>query len=149
MRGIEAAMRIYARVKQGAVVSEVLRSFADGTLASGDRTLAASLMYVLVRRMSLWERMREEFLLPSVSGFSPRVQDAVLVGIAGLGGLRTFAAPVLISSLIDWTKIKDYQGARVVNAVLSRALAEGDAFMDALEKENSLESRCIDRKSVV
>ena len=102
MRGVEAAMYLWRQVDKGGIVSESLRTLGD-RVSPPDRTLAASLAYALVRRLSLWEHLREKFLLPRPEKFSQSVRAAVLMGAAGLTELEKFAPAVLISSLIEWT----------------------------------------------
>lgn len=142
LRGVEAALLIWERVSRGAMVSESLRKLGD-RVSPTDRVLAASLCYALARRLSLWTDLRERFMLPRPSRFSRAAQLAVLVGIAGLLELEHFAPAVLISSLVDWTKVRDPRGARVVNAVLRRALEEGPSELERLRGDDSLPSLCL------
>ena len=133
LRGVEAALHIWARVENGALISEELRALGE-RVSAADRTLAASLCYAAARRLSLWQHLRERFMLPKPSKFTRAAQTAVLCGTAGLLELKNFAPAVLISSLIDWTKVRDPRGARVVNAVLRRVLEEGPAELERLQK---------------
>ena len=141
-RGVETALRIWEKVEKGALISEQLRALADDVSAA-DRTLAASLCYALARRLSLWQYLREKFMLPKPSKFTRAAQTAVLCGTAGLLELKNFAPAALISALIDWTKVRDPRGARVVNAVLRRVLEEGPAELERLHNDGSLTSRCL------
>ena len=141
-RGVETALRIWEKVEKGALISEQLRALADNVSAA-DRTLAASLCYALARRLSLWEHLREKFMLPKPSKFTRAAQTAVLCGTAGLLELKNFAPAALISALIDWTKVRDPRGARVVNAVLRRVLEEGPAELERLRAADDLASRCL------
>lgn len=143
MRGIEAALKIWGQVKKGGIVSESLRAVSS-SMAPGDRTLAASLAYSLVRRFSLWQLYMEHFLKPRPAAFSWQVRDAVMMGAAGLMDLRTFAPAALISGLVDWTKNNgDVRGARVVNSVLRRVLELGKALMADLVADPSLDALCL------
>ncbi|MDY3868980.1 MAG: RsmB/NOP family class I SAM-dependent RNA methyltransferase [Pyramidobacter sp.] len=142
MRGIDAALHIWAQVRKGAMVSEALRALGNA-VTPADRTLAASLAYSMTRRLSLWQMLREKFLLPKPSKFSKHVQTAVLAGAAGLLELRTFAPAALISALVDWTKARDPRGARVVNAVLRRVLEQGAGVLKQLESDGGLEALCL------
>jgi len=87
--------------------------------------------------------MRSLFMLPKPSKFSKAAQTAVLCGIAGLTELKNFAPAVLISSLIDWTKTRDPRGARVVNAVLRRALENAPGELEHLRTYDTLEALCL------
>ncbi len=142
LRGIEGALKVWGQVKRGAIVSEALRR-NGGAMAPGERTLAASLLYSLVRRQSLWQLFMERFLLPQPSRFSWQVRDAVMVGCAGLMELRTFAPAALIGGLVNWTKARDPRGGRVVNAVLRKVLEQGPALMADLVADPSLEALCL------
>lgn len=142
LRGVDGAMMLLDQVSRGGIVSESLRTLAP-RMAASDRTLAASLGYALVRRLSLWEHLRELYLKPKPSKFSKSVQSAMLMGAAGLMELKNFAPAVLISSLIDWTKERDPRGARVVNAVLRRVLEEGPAELARLEKSPDIAAKCL------
>ena len=141
-RGVETALRVWEKVEKGALISEQLRALGD-SVSAADRTLAASLCYALARRLSLWQYLREKFMLPKPSKFTRAAQTAVLCGAAGLLELKHFAPAALISALIDWTKVRDPRGARVVNAVLRRVLEEGPAELEQLDSDGSLASRCL------
>ena len=135
-------MHIYSKCRSGAVVSETLRALGNA-LAPADRTLAATLCYAVERRLSLWERLRAMYMQPAPEKFSQAAQDAVLVGAAGLMSLKKFAPPVLISSLIDWTKKYDYRGSRVVNAVLRRVLEQAPDEIERLKRSKRLDALCL------
>ncbi len=141
-RGVETALRIWEKVEKGALISEQLRALAD-SVSPPDRTLAASLCYAMARRLSLWQHLRALFMLPKPSKFTRAAQTAVLCGACGLMELENFAPAALISALIDWTKVRDPRGARVVNAVLRRVLEEGPAELERLKNDGSLASRCL------
>ncbi len=142
MRGVEAALYVWNRAEHGALIAEELRALG-GRLSPADLTLATALCYAMCRRLSLWRRLRETFMRPSPRKFSRAAQTAVLCGVCGLAELKNFAPAVLISSLIDWTKSRDPRGARVVNAVLRRAFCETAAELERLERDPSLEARCL------
>lgn len=141
MRGIEAAMHIYGQCNRGAIVSESLRALGN-MLSPGDRVLATTLCYAVLRRLSLWKYLRSIYMLPAPEKFSPAAQDAVLVGTAGLLTLVKFAPAVLISSLVDWTKKRDFRGSRVVNSVLRRVLERGKNEINHLKSDPSLSALC-------
>lgn len=142
MRGVEAALHVWSQTVKGGTVSESIRALGN-RVSPADRTLAASLCYAMVRRLSLWEHLRELYLLPRPQKFSRTVQTAVLAGAAGLMELKNFAPAVLISSLIDWTKARDPCGARVVNAVLRKVLENGPAELERLGADSSDEALCL------
>ncbi len=142
MRGIEGALQVWEQVKRGGIVSEALRK-KSSAMAPGERTLAASLLYSLVRRQSLWQFFMERFLMPKPSRFSWQVRDAVMMGCAGLMELRTFAPAALIGGLVDWTKKGDFRGSKVVNAVLRKVLEQGPSLMADLVADPSLQSLCL------
>lgn len=133
LRGIEAAMKVYQEVKRGSFASESLRVISE-KVPEKERTLAASLVYSLFRRESLWREILGRFLKKGRDGVSSAAKSALMVGTAGVLDLRTFEARVLVNGLVEWTKIRDEKGAKVVNAVLRRISEDGPGVMREIEK---------------
>ncbi len=131
MRGIEAALEVWQEVRRGAFASESLRK-VSGKVSHRDRPLTATLVYSLIRRESLWREVVGRFLKTG-SGVSPAVKDALLVGAAGALELRTFEPKVLVNALVEWTKVRDEHGGKVVNAVLRRIVDEGGKVLAEIE----------------
>ena len=58
MRGIEAALKVLTSESKGRFSSEALRILADREkMKAPDITLASSLIYIVMRRKELWERI--------------------------------------------------------------------------------------------
>lgn len=131
LRGIEAALDVWQEVKRGAFASESLRKISD-KVSKKDRPLTATLVYSLIRRESLWREIVGRFLKTG-SGVSSAVKDALLVGAAGALELRTFEPKVLVNALVEWTKVRDERGAKVVNAVLRRIVEDGASILAEIE----------------
>lgn len=131
MRGIEAALEVWQEVRKGAFASESLRRVSE-KVSHRDRPLTATLVYALVRRESLWREIIGRFLKTG-SGVSPAIKDALMVGAAGALELRTFEPKVLVNALVEWTKVRDERGAKVVNAVLRRIVDGGGDILAEIE----------------
>lgn len=54
VRGIEGALHVLARVREGRFASEALRD-SGSAMAPGDLSLAASLVYIVLRREEMWQ----------------------------------------------------------------------------------------------
>ena len=94
MRGIEAALYILEQVRAGRLASEVLRKTADiNKMKSGDIALASSLIYLAERKRELWENIYLNFIKDDAkkSDLPELVRDSLLIGTAGILGLRHFA----------------------------------------------------------
>jgi 16S rRNA (cytosine967-C5)-methyltransferase len=133
LRGIEAALEVWREVRRGRFASESLRSISD-RVSEKDRPLAATLVYSLIRRESLWKEIVGRFLKTGSSGVSPAVRDALMVGAAGSLELRTFEPRVLVNALVEWTKCRDERGSKVVNAVLRRIVEGGPEILAEIER---------------
>ena len=135
MRGIEGALHVLARVREGRFASKVLRD-SGSAMAPGDLSLAASLVYIVLRREEMWWHIVGGFLRsgdsrsrggggrspgrPAAGGrLPPQIADCLLVGAAGLLELRHFAGGVLVNGLLEHLK-NEGQGRFVslANAVL-------------------------------
>ncbi len=132
LRGIEAALEVWREVRRGRFASEVLRRVSS-RVSEKDRPLAATLAYAVLRRESLWKELVGRFLKTGSSGVSTAVRDALVLGAAGALELRTFEPRVLVNALVEWTKVRDERGARIVNAVLRRIVADGPDVLRSIE----------------
>lgn len=136
IRGIEAAMRVWQEVRRGRFASESLRSVSY-RVSEKEKPLVAALVYSLIRRESLWREIVGRFLKTGSRGVSPAVRSALMVGTAGVLELRTFEPRVLVNALVEWTKVRDEKGARVVNAVLRRITDGGEKVLSEIEKSGA------------
>lgn len=160
MRGIEGALHVLDRVREGRFASEVLRD-SGSAMTPGDLSLAASLVYIVLRREEMWRHIVGGFLRsgdarsrreggrspgrPAAGGrLPPQVADCLLVGTAGLLELRHFAGGVLVNGLLEHLK-NEGQGKFVslVNAVLRAVGERGSERVEALRRSASLEDRAL------
>ena len=165
VRGIEGALYVLGRVREGRFAAEVLRE-AGAAMEPGDLSLAASLVYLVLRREEMWRNVVEGFLQsggargarrpraakdaakrPASSGLRslpPRVADCLLAGTAGLLELRHFADGVLVNGLLEHLKREgDGKFVSLVNAVLHTVGERGAERVEALHRSASLEDRAL------
>ena len=160
MRGIEGALHVLARVREGRFASEALRD-SGSAMAPGDLSLAASLVYIVLRREEMWRHIVGGFLRSgdarSRSGrgrspgqpaaeehLPPQVADCLLAGTAGLLELRHFAGGVLVNGLLEHLKSEGRgRFVSLVNAVLRAVGERGLERVEALRRSASLEDRAL------
>ncbi len=134
MRGIEASLAVWNEVRKGQFASESIRRIAPG-LTPGDLTLAASLVYIALRRQYLWKEIYGRFLSASPSSVSQLTGDVLCIGTAGILELKNFAPKVLVNGLVQFLKKHgEEKGARVANAVLRRIASEGPEELRKIER---------------
>ncbi len=160
MRGIEGALHVLGSVREGRFAAEVLRE-AGAAMAPGDLSLAASLVYIVLRREEMWRHVAEAFLRGGQRGRSGSgrtserspggfrslplpVADCLLVGTAGLLELRHFAGGVLVNGLLELLKGGGHKRfVPLVNAVLRGVGERGAERVEALRRSASLEDRAL------
>ena len=63
MRGIEAALKVLTSDSRGKFSSEALRILADReNMKPQDISLASSLIYIVMRRKELWEKISADYI---------------------------------------------------------------------------------------
>lgn len=143
MRGIEGTLHVWREVRAGKFASESLRRIAD-SMNPKDLTLAASLVYIALRRQFLWKEIYGRFLKKSPSGLSQAVEDALCIGTAGILELRTFEPRVLVNGLLqELKKTGDHKGVPVVNAVLRRVGEEGPEVLKKLRSSGGQKEQAL------
>lgn len=146
MRGIEAALKILiSNTNEGAFASESLRKLADREkMKAPDISLASSLIYIVMRRHELWEKIAGEFLRAKEK-LPPQVYTSVIIGTGGLLELRRFSKGVLINGILEQLKrnksLVKYAG--LVNAVLRKISESGEIMLDSLRKSPMIENRAL------
>lgn len=139
MRGIEAALRILAQDKgTGPFASESLRKLADReNMKSTDISLASSLIYIMLRRKELWEKVAGEFLTGK-DKLPHEVLMSIAMGAGGLLELRRFSGGVLINGILEYLKAsRDYRRySGLVNAVLRKIGEGGPIMLERLKRED-------------
>lgn len=143
MRGIEASLVVWNDVRQGQFASESIRRIAPG-LTPGDLSLAASLVYITLRRQYLWKEIYGRFLSASPSSVSQLTGDVLCIGTAGILELRTFAPKVLVNGLVQLLKKKgEEKGARIANAVLRRIASVGAEELQKIERSGGQKEQAL------
>ena len=144
MRGIEAALKILtdaAGSGSGMFASEALRKLADSEkMKSTDISLASSLIYIVMRRRELWEKITGNFLR-SKEKLPKSVYIAIITGAGGLIELRRFSEGILINGIVEYIK-KDKSLARyssLANAVLRKILENGEEILNGFKKPSSID----------
>ena len=145
MRGIEAALKILieSQSNKGMFASEALRKLADReNMNAPDISLASSLIYIVMRRRELWEKIVGKFLR-SREKLPVPVYTGMITGGGGLLELRRFSEGVLINGIVEYLKhdkasVK-YVG--LVNAVLRKILENGEELLTTYKKSYSLDER--------
>ncbi len=143
MRGIEAALHVLTDVSKGRFASESLRRVSNH-MTEGDRILASTLIYAVLRRQTLWRKISETFLRHPFDSLSWPTRHALVVGTAGILELKHFSPQVLVSALVDEVKRKGQQNeSRIVNAVLHRVEERGHIVMEEIHRSTSFQDKAL------
>ena len=145
MRGIEAALTVLTSENTGKFSSEALRILADREhMKASDITLASSLIYIVMRRKELWEKISSDYLR-SKEKLPPAVNMAVIMGTGGLLELRRFSGGVLVNGIIEYLRrnksASKYAG--LVNAVLHKVIENGEGTLEKFRRSPSAEGRAM------
>jgi 16S rRNA (cytosine967-C5)-methyltransferase len=143
MRGIEAALKVYGESRGGAFAAEALRRVYDD-IRDTDRPLAATLIYSALRRQGLWRHLLETYSRRSVRDMPEFVENALIVGIAGVMELKYFAMPVLVNGIVEAVKNEGCdRDLGLVNAVLHTVAREGAAELERLKRSGALRDQAL------
>ena len=144
MRGIEAALKVLNENKNF-FASEALRKLADREkMKATDISLASSLIYIVMRRRELWEKITGAFIR-SKEKLPKEIYTAMITGAGGLMELRRFSEGVLINGIVEnLKKKKDNQKyISLVNAVLRKIHENGREMIENFKKSSSLDDRAL------
>lgn len=145
MRGIEAALKVLTSETPGKFSSEALRILADHEkMKSPDITLASSLIYIVMRRKELWEKISSDYIRAKEK-LPPSVNIAVLMGTGGLLELRRFSGGVLVNGIIEYLRRNKSTAkyAGLVNAVLHKVIENGEGLLEKFRRSPSVEGRAM------
>ena len=143
MRGIEAALKVLSS-ETGTFASEALRKLADREkMKAQDISLASSLVYIVMRRKELWEKIAADY--PTRAKLPPNVYTAVTMGIGGLLELRRFSGGVLVNGILQELKRRrdTAKYASVVNAVLHKITEGGAGLLEKFRASPSVSGRAM------
>ena len=145
MRGIEAALKVLTSETPGKFSSEALRILADREkMKSPDITLASSLIYIVMRRKELWEKISSDYIRAKEK-LPCAVNMAVLMGTGGLLELRRFSGGVLVNGIIEYLRRSKSTAkyAGLVNAVLHKVIENGEGILEKFRRSPSIEDRAM------
>ncbi|MBR0247981.1 MAG: RsmB/NOP family class I SAM-dependent RNA methyltransferase [Synergistaceae bacterium] len=145
MRGIEAALKVLTSDSGGKFSSEALRILADReNMKPTDISLASSLIYIVMRRKELWEKISADYIR-SKEKLPLSVIMAVLMGTGGLLELRRFSGGVLVNGIIEYLRrersTSKYSG--LVNAVLHKVIENGSQTLEKFRRSPSVDGRAM------
>ncbi len=148
MRGIEAALRVLTSDtdgQKGKFSTETLRKLADREkMKTPDISLASSLIYIVMRRKELWEKISSDYLR-SKEKLPSAVNTAVIMGTGGLLELRRFSGGVLVNGIIEFLRrdksLAKYSG--LVNAVLHKVIENGKDTLSKFRRSPSPDGRAM------
>ena len=145
MRGIEAALKVLTSDSGGKFSSEALRILADREkMKSPDISLASSLIYIVMRRKELWEKISADYIRSKENLPIPVIM-AVLMGTGGLLELRRFSGGVLVNGIIEYLRrdksTAQYSG--LVNAVLHKVIENGAETLEKFRRSPSVDGRAM------
>lgn len=145
MRGIEAALKILTSdTSTGSFASEQLRKLADREhMKTPDISLASSLVYIVMRRRELWEKIASDYL--TRAKLPDEVYMSIIMGTGGLLELRRFSGGVLVNGILQQLKKKRETAkyASVANAVLHKVTEGGSALLERFRTSPSLNGRAM------
>ncbi|MBQ2616463.1 MAG: RsmB/NOP family class I SAM-dependent RNA methyltransferase, partial [Synergistaceae bacterium] len=129
----------------GKFSSEALRILADREkMKSPDISLASSLIYIVMRRKELWEKISADYIR-SKEKLPLSVIMAVLMGTGGLLELRRFSGGVLVNGIIEYLR-RDKSTAKysgLVNAVLHKIIENGADTLEKFRRSPSVDGRAM------
>lgn len=130
-----AAFRVLRRVfEQGAYADRAFTAEADG-LDSRDRALAMQISFGTVQRRDALDHIAESLLRPPLGQLDPEVLAALRMGLFQLLYLDAVPAHAAVGESVELVKRSSPGGAGLLNAVLRRAVREGDALLAGLDDE--------------
>ncbi|MDR1471801.1 MAG: RNA methyltransferase [Synergistaceae bacterium] len=147
MRGIEGALKVLEEVERGAFASEALRKTLGDT-ESAERKLAATIVYLTLRRQGLWRHLLKKYCKRPVESINRDTLLLLVVGIAGVLELKHFKPGVLVNALVQRAKrIKDENGASrdagLINAVLHTVIERAPDYVEELRASTSLRDQAL------
>ena len=129
------AFQVVRRVfERGAYADRALAAEAGrGSLSPRDRALAMRIAYGTVQRRATLDHVVERLAERDVRKLAPPVLAALRVGLFQLLFLDGVAEHATVNESVELAKVGGAGGARLVNAVLRRAVHEGPAILERLD----------------
>jgi 16S rRNA (cytosine967-C5)-methyltransferase len=130
-----AAFRVLRRVfEQGAYADRAFTAEARG-LDARDRALAMQITFGTVQRRDALDHIAGALLRPPLAQLDPEVLAALRMGLFQLLYLDAVPAHAAVGESVELVKRSSPGGARLLNAVLRRAVREGATLLNALDDE--------------
>lgn len=130
-----AAFRVLRRVfEQGAYADRAFTAEAHG-LDPRDRALAMQITFGTVQRRDALDHIAGALLRPPLAQLDPEVLAALRMGLFQLLYLDAVPAHAAVGESVELVKRSSPGGAQLLNAVLRRAVREGDTLLDTLDDE--------------
>ena len=109
-----------------------------------DISLASSLIYIVMRRKELWEKIAAKFLR-SEEKLPAQVYMSLIMGTGGILELRRFSEGVLINGILEYLKRKESFARYVslVNAVLRKINEAGESLLEGFRKSLTIEDKAM------
>jgi len=147
MRGIEGALLATQSAREGRFIGETLRLLGD-KMPVTELSLASSLAYGALRREALWKKIFGAYINSTKGkkpqGVEPVVSDCLLLGTAGILGLRHFAPGALVNGLLELLRAKGQEKAvPMVNAILRNVARNGPTALEKFSRGPRLEDRAL------
>ncbi|MDR1651566.1 MAG: RsmB/NOP family class I SAM-dependent RNA methyltransferase [Synergistaceae bacterium] len=144
MRGIEGALKVLVDVERGMFASESLRR-AQRDIEPAERKLAASLVYITLRRRGLWRHLLGRYCRRPVSSLGSDTLLSLEAGIAGVLELQHFKPGVLVNALVQMTKNSPGSSgdASLVNAVLHSVMESAPPYVEKLRNSAELRDQAL------
>jgi 16S rRNA (cytosine967-C5)-methyltransferase len=118
--------------EQGAYGDRAFRAESDG-LEGRERALAMQLAYGAVQRKATLDYIIERLASRPVVRLDPPVRAALRLGLLQLLFLDGIAEHAAVYESVELAKAGSASGAKLVNAVLRRAVREGRALLEGLD----------------
>ncbi|MHB8690172.1 MAG: 16S rRNA (cytosine(967)-C(5))-methyltransferase RsmB [Solirubrobacteraceae bacterium] len=129
------AYKVVRRVfEEGAYADRAFHGEAAG-LDGRDRALAMALAYGTVQRKATLDHLAELLSERPVEQLDPPILAAVRLGLQQILFLDGVADHAAVNDSVELAKADSRGGSGLVNAVLRRAIREGDSFIDGLNDD--------------
>lgn len=127
----EVVRRVFER---GAYADRALAAEAErAALSARDRALAMQIGYGAVQRRLTLDHVLERLAERDVRKLAPPVLAALRIGLFQILFLDRVAEHAAVNESVELAKVGGVPGARLVNAVLRRAIREGPAIVHQLD----------------
>jgi 16S rRNA (cytosine967-C5)-methyltransferase len=147
MRGIEGALKVLDEVERGAFASESLRGTLGG-IEPAERKLAATIVYLTLRRQGLWRHLLKKYCKRPAESISRETHSLLVAGIAGVLELKHFKPGVLVNALVQRAKHIKYpdgvpRESALINAVLHTVIEQAPAYVEQLRTSAALRDQAL------